>query len=200
MNRKSLGPKLFLALAVCCLSIDIFTNLGGLVAPVAMGRAICALRPLGWLSELLFPLNWSLYVDASCARTPDKIAVSIVALMLKFSIVALGIIAAIAIMGLRETASSSSEEPPLSASKETSRRSWIGYMIILLSLAALSWWLFVSDRAEDLHPSMLSALCEDALLFAFFGTGLLVWAAFLDLALLPILRWLFPKGRWIRTD
>lgn len=204
MNWRKPGARVIFGLFVFCLSLDIFTCIGARIAPDAVGRAICMLRPLGFFAEFLFSHDWSSYAANSCARFPSEPAISIVAFMLKLSVVVLGLVTTITMFPLREGPIQGGKEAPASSIERGSNApdlgGWILPLILFVLPVVFIWWVFASKSPNDFQVSPLFKAYEDGFLFGLFGAGVIAWLAFVELALLPVLRWWFPKVDWIRTQ
>jgi hypothetical protein len=198
VNLKKPGAKVIFALFVLCLSLDIFTVFGLQIAPDAVGHTMCILRPLDFFARFLFPSGWSQYVDDVCTGFPNDTAISLIAFLLKVSLVSLGLIAVIAMLPLREK----TEGPSLFA-KKTSRPDkparWGPVFILFILPAPFVWRSLARTSPGNFQSSIPWKAHEDMLLFAFFVSGVLAWLAFADLVLLPVLRRCFPEKNWIRT-
>ncbi len=205
MNLKKPGVLLILVMIVLCLSLDVFTSFGGYVAPGLVSHTMCALRPLGFFAKFLFANEWPQLVSEYCATFPREPAISIIAFMLKISVVAFSLVLTVTMVMflLRETTEYLPEE--VNASQIDRRgiaisdlAGLIKGLVIFLLPTILGWWLITSGSPREFHTSLFYKSFEDIVLLGVYIGGMLFCAAFCKFALLPALRWLFPGRDWIR--
>ena len=190
MNLQTPGALIVLTMTVFCLSIDAFVVVVGQEAPSFAGNAMCFVQPLGAIvANILFPNEWSQLVSQYCATFPREPAISIIALTLKLSVVALALILTIGILPLRKTA----EEASVDRSSERPRIP-ITLLIVFLFPVFFAWrWLIGSIPPEEFNTSLSYKIYADVFLSALYVGGVILCATFVDVALLPVLRRLFPS-------
>ena len=207
MDWKKPGAKLILGLFVLCLSLDIFTVIGEQIAPDAVGRTMCSLRPFVLFGRLLFPSGWSQYLDVVCTGFPNDAAISLMAFLFKVSLVSLGLITAIVMLAATSTLPlrqgslpDSSSSPAATKTSESSKAArWARVLVFLVLPAVFVWRSLARTSPGDFQGSIPWKAHEDLLLFGGFICGVLAWLAFSDLVLLPVLRRWFPDKNWMRT-
>jgi hypothetical protein len=197
--------RLVMTMIVFCLSLDSFTLFGGYTAPGVVGRAMCVLRPLGYFATMLFSSDWSQLVSEYCATFPREPATSIIALMLKISVVALSFILTIAMFRLRENAEGDALEANDIPSEKhgipvSGLASWIWVFVIFVLTfvlpTILGWRFIASGSPREIRTSLFYKLYQDVVVLGLYALGIIVCALLYELALLPILRRLFPnQGR-----
>jgi hypothetical protein len=84
--RLDLCGFVVMLLAVFAVALDIFITFVGQTVPDAVGRVICAMRPLNFFGRALIRQEWFDYVNAQCAAHPIEPAISIIGFTLKTSI------------------------------------------------------------------------------------------------------------------
>jgi hypothetical protein len=203
MNWKKPGARLILAMTALCLSLDALTVFGGQTASGVVGHAMCVLRPLGFFAKFLFANEWSQLISDYCGTFPREPAISIIALMLKISVVALSLILTIAMFPLREGSPEDSADTPSEKHgvPVTGLAGWIPALVIFLLPTILGWrWLITSASPQEFHTDLIDKAYEDIFLLSSYVGGIILWAAICELALLPVLRRLFPNKDWIRPS
>jgi hypothetical protein len=174
MDLKKPGARLVLTMTALCLSLDASALFGGQVAPDAVGHAMCVLRPLAVFATFLFSNEWSQLVSEYCATFPREPAISIIALMLKISVVGLSLILTIAMLSLREEADgvevpSEKHRVPISG-----LAGWIWVLGILFLPTILGWWFIASRSPREFRISIISKAYEDVLLLGLYIGGLIL--------------------------
>ena len=79
-----------IGLAATIVSLDLFTTIGGLVAPDAVARFMCSVRSLGSLSRPFIRSEWFAYVSQQCESHALQPVISIINFMIKTSLAAVG--------------------------------------------------------------------------------------------------------------
>jgi hypothetical protein len=187
-----------LVMAALCVSLDAYVIFGEVGIPAAVNKTMCVLRPLGHFASLLFPDGWSRLVSEYCGTLPSEQATSIIALTLKFSIVGVALILTLAMYPLREKPQSAPTEERYTPT--SGLVDWTLTIALFCLPPALAWrWLIATAQPNEYSSALLQKAYEDIFLLTAYVGGFILWIAFCELALLPILRRLFPNQAWMRV-
>lgn len=203
---KPAAPIILIALvmAALCISLDAYVTFGEAIAPVAVNNTMCILRPLGHFASLLFPDRWSRLVSDYCATFPREPVTSIVALTVKSSIVGVALILTLAMYPLREKPKSGDQAQSTPTENRYTPASGLFDWTFLIALFCLpptfAWrWLIASAQPDEYSTALMQKAYEDIFLMTAYVGGIVLWIAFCEVALLPILRRLFPGQAWMRV-
>jgi hypothetical protein len=198
MNWKAPGASILISIPVLCVSLDLFTYFGMQLAPDAVGRAVCLMRPASFIAQFVFPDELWKYAATVCGTFPAGPAISIVSFMLKFSLVCLGTATIVAMVPLREKSDDLAQGTTQRGAELGSN--WIFVFIVLVFPTILIGWLITRGPPAEYDVLLLyKFLREDIFLMGVFVGGVIAWAAFVELVLLPLLRRCFPRTKWMRT-
>jgi hypothetical protein len=153
MNRKALGARTLVSISVLCVSLDLFTYFGMHLAPDAVGRTVCLMRPASYITQFVFADELWKYASTVCGSSPAKPAISIVSFLLKFSLVCLGAATIIAIIPLREKSDGIAQGQTETGSKNLS--DWIFMLVVLVLPTVLAGWFTTREPPAEYNVSLL---------------------------------------------
>jgi hypothetical protein len=185
------------ALAICCIVLDMIGLLGLETSPAGVASFACAIRPFGVISSPLFSGELLRYAATQCSAAHHEPLISIVFLMVKFSLGMLMLLVACCSVvakpqGFASLCTALEEYVTDDESYYRERIRWVKRILIVACLAALGILLTSQAGVSDFNTSLLHKLSVED------GMAILVPATiFTTLIFLVMFSVVRPKKRTI---